>query len=270
MQETISILGCGWLGMPLGARLAGYKVKGSTTHPEKLDEIRAHGMTPYLIKLTPAAEGDIESFLDTDILLINIPPTQGDGQPQFYHRQMLALLTCIEKARVQKIILISATSVYPQHNQWVTEDDAEVITSPFSDTVWLEIETLFQQKNLHTTVLRFSGLMGGAYQPGRYFSGRELAGADAPVNMIHREDCLQIITQIIANNVFGEVFNASADEHPTRRQLYTRSCELLGIAPPIFIDQPKPYRLVNCDKLKKALNYRFIYPNPLTALAAPD
>ena len=254
MQQTISILGCGWLGMPLGARLTGYRVKGSTTHREKLSKIAALGMTPYRIQLTPTPEGDIDTFLDTDVLLVNIPPTKGDGQPHFYYRQMHALLQRIIKNRVQKIILISATSVYPQHNQWVTEDDAVAIQSPFSDTVWLDIETLFNQPNLKTTVLRFSGLMGNKYQPGRHVSGRELGGPDVPVNMIHLEDCLQIITQIITDDIFGEVFNASADEHPTRRQLYTRSCELLGIAPPIFIDQPKPYRLVNCDKLKKHLN----------------
>ena len=180
---------------------------------------------------------------------------------------MQALLNHVAQARVNKAILNSATSVYPQDNGEVTEADAVRIESPFMDTPWLDVEDLFTgHSGLKTTILRFSGLIGAEYQPGRYFSGRELGGADDPVNMIHREDCLGIIEQIIAKNLFGEVFNASADQHPTRRELYTRSCELMGIDPPIFIDQPMPYRLVNCDKLKKALNYQFIYPDPLTAL----
>ncbi|MGO0307191.1 hypothetical protein ACTL6P_11370 [Endozoicomonas acroporae] len=269
MKETISILGCGWLGMPLGERLVkdGYPVKGSTTREEKLEAISAVGMKPYIIGLSPEPEGDIDSFLATDILFINIPPGKGDGQPLFYLRQMKALLNRIEQSRVKKIILISATSVYPQNNVEVTEDDAVRIESPFSDTAWLDIEQLFtDHDDLKTTVLRFSGLIGGEYQPGRYFSGKELGGADDPVNMIHREDCLQIIGQIIAKNLFGEIFNASADAHPTRRQLYTKSCEIMDIEPPIFIDKPMPYRLVNCDKLKKALNYQFVYPDPLEAL----
>ena len=108
--------------------------------------------------------------------------------------------------------------------------------------------------------------MGGDYQPGRYFSGRELGGADDPVNMIHREDCLRISEAIIKQDVFGETFNASADEHPTRRALYTRSCALMGIEPPIFKDEPRPYRIVNCDKLKQQLGYQFVYPDPLEAL----
>ena len=269
MKETISILGCGWLGMPLGERLvdSGYRVKGSTTREEKVPAITATGMEPYVIGLSPEPEGDIESFLDTDVLFINIPPGKGDGLPGFYLRQMQALLERVEQSRVRKVILISATSVYPQNNCEVTEDDAVRIESPFMDTPWLDVEDLFtKQVTLKTTILRFSGLIGGEYQPGRYFSGRELGGADDPVNMIHREDCLRIIEQIIAKNLFGDVFNASADGHPTRRQLYTRSCEIMGIEPPVFVDQPMPYRLINCDKLKKALNYQFVYPDPLTAL----
>ncbi|WP_067522582.1 NAD(P)H-binding protein [Endozoicomonas ascidiicola] len=270
MKETISILGCGWLGMPLGERLVndGYPVKGSTTRAEKISNIKAAGMAAYNISLSPDPEGDIADFLDTDILFINIPPGKGDGQPHFYLRQMQALAKQIDESRVKKIILISATSVYPQNNDEVTENDAIRIESPFSDTAWLDIEELFTlNEELKTTVLRFSGLIGGDYQPGRYFSGRELGGADDPVNMIHQEDCILIVEEIIAKNLFGEVFNASADEHPTRRELYTRSCEVLGIAAPIFIDKPMPYRIVNCDKLKKALNYQFTYPDPMQGLS---
>lgn len=142
---------------------------------------------------------------------------------------MKHLVARIESSKISKVIFVSATSVYPQENREVTEEDAVRIQSPFSDTAWLDIEELFTKSNaFKTTVLRFSGLIGGEYQPGRYFSGKELGGADDPVNMIHREDYIRIIEQIILQNVFGETFNASADEHPTRRQLYTRSCELMG------------------------------------------
>ena len=158
MKETISILGCGWLGMPLGERLvnSGYHVKGSTTREEKMPAIIAAGMEPYIIGLSPESEGDIESFLDTDILFINIPPGKGDGLPGFYLRQMQALLERVVQSRVRKVILISATSVYPQNNCEVTEDDAVRIESPFMDTPWLDVEDLFtKQATLKTTILRF-------------------------------------------------------------------------------------------------------------------
>ena len=84
--------------------------------------------------------------------------------------------------------------------------------------------------------------------------------------MIHQEDCIRIIQKVIEQGVWGEIFNASADQHPTRRQLYSRSTELMGVAPPIFKEEPRPYRIVNCDKLKRQLDYEFVYPDPLLAL----
>ena len=269
MKQMISILGCGWLGLPLGVHLhsCGYAVKGSTTQEEKQTTLMSAGIQPYVLRLTPEPKGDIQSFLDTDILIVNVPPGKGDGQPNYYLRAMKALISEIEKSRVNKVLFISTTSVYPQHNTTVIEEDAIHIKSRFSDTIWLDVEELFtQHKQFTSTVLRFSGLIGGNYQPGRHACGKELAGAESPTNMIHRKDCLQIIEQIISKNVFGEVFNASADLHPTRRQLYNQSCKVLDVEPPIFNNEPSPYRIVNSDKLKKALNYRFSFPDPLDAL----
>ena len=269
MSSTISIVGCGWLGMPLGERLAkaGYRVKGSSRSEDKFAQMRAGGMIPHQLELTPSLKGDTSGVLDTDILFINIPPSKGDGEAHFYLRQMQALASAAEIAGVRKVIFVSATSVYPQNNEEVREEDAVREISQFSDTAWLDIEEVFTlNPNFETTVLRFSGLIGGEYQPGRYFSGREMAGADDPVNMIHREDCIGIIQTVISKDTFGETFNASADEHPSRRELYTRSCTIMGIEPPTFIEGERPWRLVNCDKLKKMLDYTFVFPDPLTAL----
>ena len=99
MQTRVSILGCGWLGMPLAGQLAaaGYQVNGATTRKEKMADIVAQQATPFVIKLTPDVEGDIKDFLQADILFINVPPSRtGDGQPLFYLRQMQALIPHIE------------------------------------------------------------------------------------------------------------------------------------------------------------------------------
>ena len=71
----ISILACGWLGLPLGEYLAflGYHVKGSTTKISKLLRIENAGIEPYLLHLKP--EIDCENFdelIDSDVIIINI------------------------------------------------------------------------------------------------------------------------------------------------------------------------------------------------------
>lgn len=262
-------MGCGWLGLPLGQQLAtqGYQVKGSTTRAEKLPLLKNAGITPFEVELMPDPKGNLPALLETDILVINIPPRKGDGLPEFYLRQMRSLITAIKEQAVKKIIFTSATSVYPQNNQSVTEADAVKIQSPHSGLIWLDIENLFAHETaFETTIIRFSGLMGGEYQPGRYSSGRTLDGPNSPINMIHRDDCIGIIKTIIEQDLFGETFNASADIQPTRRELMEASCYALGLPEPVFTEISKPYRRVDCGKLKQQLGYRFIYPDPLTAI----
>ncbi|WP_321539617.1 NAD(P)-binding domain-containing protein [Flavobacterium piscinae] len=48
-MKQISILGCGWLGMPLAKHLLqkGYSIKGSTTTETKLELLQNEGITPF-------------------------------------------------------------------------------------------------------------------------------------------------------------------------------------------------------------------------------
>ena len=60
-KETITILGCGWLGLPLAKALvkAGYSVKGSTTREENLETLREAGLEPFLVELDPEVNGEV-------------------------------------------------------------------------------------------------------------------------------------------------------------------------------------------------------------------
>ena len=89
-KETITILGCGWLGLPLAQTLVkeGYSVKGSTTREEKLEVLQDAGVEPYLVRLEPEVTGDdVVAFLQSDILVVNIPPTHANQT-----RELLALV----------------------------------------------------------------------------------------------------------------------------------------------------------------------------------
>ena len=65
MNKRISILGSGWLGLPLAQALLKEKhsIKGSTTSESKLDPLKSEGISPYLIKvLENGPTGAIDSF----------------------------------------------------------------------------------------------------------------------------------------------------------------------------------------------------------------
>ncbi len=271
----ISIIGCGRLGLPLGQSLAeqGYTVRGSTTRDEKLETLKQAKIQPHILKLgTEQPEGNIEALLDTDILVVMVSP--GMGNPQAYIQQLQGLAKAAE-GKVEKVIYISVTAVYPQDNCVAHEDDATHDAPSFMGIPWLQAEECFTHNTaFKTTVVRFAGLMGRAHNPGRYFAGREMSGGDTPVNMIHDLDAIGVLERLIEKDsqseteCWGEAFSASADQNPDKRSFYNKACEVAGLPLPAFTEGEASWRIVNCDKLKRMLGYTFKYPNPLTALEA--
>ncbi|MFT5748934.1 MAG: NAD dependent epimerase/dehydratase family enzyme, partial [Ancylomarina sp.] len=93
--------------------------------------------------------------------------------------------------------------------------------------------------------------------------------ADAPVNLIHRDDCIQIINEVINQDVWNEIFNCTADTHPSKKEFYTKAAERIGVPLPIFDEEEgshSSFKLITNDKLKRRLNYEFIHPDLMKAL----
>ena len=156
---------------------------------------------------------------------------------------------------VRNVILISTTSVYPNLNRIVTEEDAD------EQNAIVRAEGLVRELGIPCTILRFGGLFGPGRHPGRFLTGkRDVKGGNVPVNMIHLDDCVEIITRVIQQNVWNEVLNACADDHPTRKEFYTNAAADLGVEPPIFLDdEVSEYKIVSNERLKNILNYQFIH-----------
>lgn len=267
-MKKISILSCGWLGMPLAKHLShkGYNVKGSTTTPEKLKHIEETGSKAYQIKLGNGFDHNWSDFLDCDVLIVCIPPSANKEDSQLPLEQVAL---AAENKSVKKILYTSATSVYPRNGKLVTEADATYIKSPHSGVEMLRLEEVFSKnKHFESCILRFAGLFGGDRKPGRFFAGKKgLNNGAHPINMIHLEDCIQIIERIIEIDRFSQVFNACADEHPSRAEFYDVATKKQGFDSPEFTDiNDKNYRIVSSEKLKEVLNYKFIYSNPIEAL----
>jgi nucleoside-diphosphate-sugar epimerase len=265
-METISILGCGWLGLPLADYLIekGYKLKGSTRTRSELAVIKSHGIEPFYLVLDPDLRGDnIDEFFNCDVLVVNFPPERRDDIAEYHPAQIRSLIARIESSPVKKTLFVSSTSVYPDLGREVSEDDNAPPEKP-SGIALLEAERLFRHSSrFETTIIRFGGLIGYDRMPGRFLAGRKgITGGNAPVNLIHRDDCLGIIHRIIERSVWGETFNACADEHPLRKEYYTAQALKLGLDPPGFEDGGGGFKIIRSDKLKKRLEYRFKYPDP--------
>ncbi len=265
--KQISILGCGWLGLPLAKYLIAqnYNVKGSTTSNAKEQLLKDNGITPYVFSLaTTPNEKLYTDFLEgSSIVIINFPPKRVPDIVTVYQEQMNRILPFIKAD--QKVIFVSSTSVYQNTNDWVTED-LKNLPEKNSGHAVLAVETMLKNTlKSNVTILRLSGLIGYDRVPGRFLANKkEVKNGKAPINVIHQDDCIGLIKAIIDNNAWGEVINGCADEHPTRELFYVLAAEKEHLTPPQFIDTEEiQFKKVSNVKSKTLLKYTYKYPDPL-------
>ncbi len=256
--------------MPLAEFLAakGFRVKGSTKSPEKLKLLALKNIQPFHIELNPLLQGDnVNDFFKSDLIVINIPPGGGDDKVNFHTKQLESILAEVKNSPIRKIIFIGSTSVYRNENRMVTENDELHPEKESGKALKIVEGLLLAEQSFEKCIIRFAGLVDTDRNPVKFFAGRKnIPGGNIPVNLIHREDCINIIHQVIIRNVWNQIFNACSDLHPPKKEFYTAAAQKLNLPLPEFIDTDDSYKIVNSDKLKKMLGYNFIYPDPLTML----
>ncbi|WPV65218.1 SDR family oxidoreductase [Chitinophaga sp. LS1] len=271
-NRSISILGCGWLGLPLAELFVqqGYQVKGSVTSEEKLETLSEKGVLPYQVTITDQAIdcNDLQAFLDSDILIINFPPGRRPDITTYHPAQIALLIQAIEVSPVKHVLFISSTSVYPDLNREITEKDIVPPTKGSGQALLQAENLLLSQTKFTTTILRLGGLIGYDRMPAHFLAGKkDVENGDAPINVIHQDDCLGLISALIEQEVWGDIFHAAADEHPTRKVYYTLAAEKAGLEVPTFAEgKPLCFKIINSDKIKHRLRYTFKHPNPLALL----
>lgn len=275
-MKQISILGCGWLGLPLAKSLIekGFSLNGSTTSVEKIAVLENAGIHPFLVSLSAVevleeTKISIENFLqNSDVLIIDIPPKlRGDSSENFVAK-IQNIIPFIEKSSVEKVIFVSSTSVYEDTSD-LRNVSEETIPNPDTESgrQLLQAEHLLQSNsNFQTTILRFGGLIGEDRHPIKFLAGRkDIENPEGPINLIHQIDCIGIIEAILKHpetsgqiDKSTEVFNAVAPFHPTRKDYYTQKAIELNLPLPEF-DESKTStgKTILSDKVESILNYKF-------------
>lgn len=260
-----SILGCGWLGLPLAKSLVseGYKVKGSVRRENKLEALRASSIQAYLLEIEEkTTTGDLTGFLqDSSVLIISIPPGLRKNPSGNFVAKIESLRPYIEKAKIKKVLFISSTSVYSNDNSVVTEETETHPTSESGKQLLMVEEMLHNNPVFQTTILRFGGLIGPDRHPvNRLSVQKELQNPGGPVNLIHLDDCIGIISSIIEQEKWGETFNGVAPFHPTRKEYYNGIASSIGLDAPVFNrNDSSRGKTVSGKKVQDVLNYQFKY-----------
>jgi nucleoside-diphosphate-sugar epimerase len=257
--DTISILGCGWYGFPLAKTLKShnYNVKGSTTSPEKMEALRQTDIDPYLVIFEEDNLAYDPRFFQSKILIICIPPKRSAGSQSTFPGKIQNIINAARDGSIENIIFISSTAVYSDSGRIVTEDDKPDPETP-SGKAMVESEQILLQQSIKTTIIRFGGLIGPGRDPARFFAGKtNVPNGQAPVNLIHLNDCIGLTLSILKHQAFGHIFNAVCPDHPQKQDFYTSAALRSKMETPSFVDELTKWKTVSTNHIPSLLKYNY-------------
>jgi|AntDeeMinimDraft_5_1070356.scaffolds.fasta_scaffold00137_28 nucleoside-diphosphate-sugar epimerase len=242
-MQTIGILGCGWLGKPLGKLLVekGFSVKGTTTQMDNFQSLKTLGIQAFEVRLTEEKiEGEIDNFLSgLDFLIIAIPPGLRRNPEIDFTRKIDLLRKKLKPLSLKKIIFVSSTSVFENTADVPVYTENSQPNSTQNNGVQLaEAEKIVKTMQAeHQIILRFGGLLGEDRHPVNYFADKNnLKNADAPVNLIHHNDAIRLILSILSTE-FSEdqqIFHGVNPDHPSREEFYVSAARQKDLNEPVF------------------------------------
>lgn len=241
----ITIIGCGWLGFPLAKKLlsAGHLVFGSTTHIDKLKELSQEGINPFLYDgINPLSE----NIKDSDLLILNFPPSKSFDYPKLVSEIIRHFSSNC------KIIFTSSTSVYLDTESCIDENGPTNENHP----VFLAEERVRSAERQYC-ILRLAGLIGGDRHPVKFMSGKTYEDGNMRVNLVHQEDVIHAILEIMQLKIWNTTFNLCYAEHPSRSSYYTLKANEFGIAPPNFKLSPIKGKEIDGNFITRMTNFRY-------------
>jgi nucleoside-diphosphate-sugar epimerase len=279
----VLIVGCGYVGLPLGAGLVrqGHEVFG--LRRSAAEELQAAGIKPLLADITqPESLKDLPRNFDW---VVNCVAAGGDAKNhrQIYLEGNRNLVTWLADSQLKKIIYTSSTSVYGQNDSSVVTEESPV--EPEADTakVLVEAEKLLLDEGgsggrsphhkFSVVILRVAGIYGP--QRGHWF--RQFLKGEARIegdgsrflNMIHRDDVVGCIIAALERGTPGEIYNAVDDEPVTQLKLFEWLAATLGKPMPQSVSEEAGFvrkrgvtnKRVSNRKLKTELGYQFQHPD---------
>ena len=274
----VLIVGCGYVGLPLGAELAkqGHEVFGLRRSAGA--ELSAAGISPLTGDIT---KPDSLAALPKDFDWIVNCVASGGGSAEDYRKLYLNgtrnLIEWLSVSPPKKFVYTSSTSVYGQDDGSLVKESSA--TEPMTDTgkFLLETEKLLLaavvEKKFPAVILRVAGIYGP--ERGHWFKqllrGEATLEGDGlrPLNMIHRDDVIGVVMAALKSGRAGEIYNAVDDEPVAQLHFFRWLCESL--------DKPMPpsapadaaaarkrgstNKKISNRKLKMELGYQFKYPN---------
>ncbi|MCV2884690.1 NAD-dependent epimerase/dehydratase family protein [Aestuariibacter sp. AA17] len=266
----ISILGCGWLGLPLALSFLrdGHTVAGTKQRQHDADELRELGIDAHTMSLdSPLSTALTHALSQSDVLVLNIPSGRKHLDEDAYTSNMQHIIDQAYEHGCKHIIYISTTSVYGASNDGTITEKERCKPDTGSGRANMRIEeharAVFKSQ---ASILRLAGLVGAGRHPAKYLAGRtDIKGANQRINLVHLDDAIQAIKHIAEQSKWGETFHLAAQAHPIKADYYTSACAVLDIESPHFANDPQPSphgKAIDSSYTLSTLDLTLRYPTP--------
>ena len=281
----VLIVGCGYVGVPLGAELVrlGHEVFGLRRKPSAEGELMAAGIQPLTGDVTrPETLAKLPRDFDW---VVNCVAAGGNAENyrEIYLQGTRHLIDWLAPNPPQKFVYTSSTSVYAQNDGSQVKESSP--TEPLADTSKILVETekvlleasqgsrgFAPHQAFPAVILRVAGIYGP--ERGHWFKQflqgtAHLEGTGSRfLNMIHRDDLVGCIISALKSGRAGEIYNAVDDEPVSQLHLFQWLAQAVDKPlPPSEPENPTAIRRrgvtnkrVSNRKLKMELGHPFKYP----------
>jgi nucleoside-diphosphate-sugar epimerase len=279
------IIGCGYLGQRLGARLVrdGGRVYGTVRSPGRAEEIAGIGIEPVIADMLQPETLSRLPTVDRVYYAVGFDRSAGSTMRDVYVDGLQNVLDRLPSS-VRRFVYASSTGVYGQTGgEWVDEESP---TDPRHESgrVVLEAEgrvhACADARGASAVILRFAGLYG----PGRIVRRAMLErGEPIPgdpekfLNLFHIDDAARAGAAALGADAPGSIYLVADDRPVTRREYYSVAAGIIGTPEPRF-EPPRPgspesardatnKRIAN-RRMKAGLGVVLRYPDITSGLAA--
>jgi nucleoside-diphosphate-sugar epimerase len=285
LSVSTLIIGCGYVGTRLGARLVrdGGRVYGTVRSPGRAEEIAGAGIEPVIVDVLQPETLRPLPEVERAFHAVGFDRSSGAALREVYVDGLQNVLDHLPPS-VRRFVYASSTGVYGQtRGEWVDEESP---THPEHESgrVVLEAEGRVRawadSRGVSAVILRFAGLYGPVRIVRRSMleRGEPIPGdPEKFLNLVHVDDAAAAAAAALAADAPEPTYVVADDRPVTRREYYSVAARVLGAPEPRF-ETPRPgspeaardvtSKRVDNRRMKSGLGVALLYPDITTGLAA--
>jgi len=235
----VLIVGCGYVGLPLGAALVrqGHEVLGLRRTRTADAQLVAVGVQPVVADITrPDELAKLPGPFDWVVNTVSSTKGGAEEYREVYLNGTRHLIEWLAAAPPRKFVYTSSTSVYGQTDGSLVKESSPTEPANVTSQLLVGTEKLLLDaalaKTLPAVILRVAGIYGP--ERGHLFlqylrNEARIAGkGERILNMIHRDDLVNAIITALLNGRAGEIYNAADDEPVAQVHFFRWLSETLG------------------------------------------